>query len=612
MLLIQVVFLLTDISGQLYAATSLDTSNIAPITPAPTPNCGPSWGNVYPPQPTDNGTFFSISATAWNDIWAVGVYNHDSTHDLTLIEHWNGSQWSIIPSPNVGITGSYAINGLLGVAALSPGDVWAVGEYTFSNDGASEGSSEGSSGEGSLIEHWDGTEWSIVENPYTGTLRSISAVSANDIWAVGEYHPPVPGYKTFTLHWDGSAWSHVPSPNPNPQSHNVFRAVEAVAIDDVWAAGYYLSSAFPGGATLIEHWNGSEWSFVPSPNTSGGSVLYDIEAVSANDIWAVGGGAQYGVGGTLTLHWDGQVWSVVPSLQLGPGSGIFYGVTALATGDVWAVGRFRNEVTGANESLIAHWDGSRWSRVESQDPTNENFLYSVTGAPPNDVWAVGYYYPGSFVATLLAKHYARIFTDVPPEHTFYENIRCLACRGIISGYSDGTFRPGNDITRGQIAKMVSNAAGFVEPVDGQSFEDVPFGSPFYVFIERLYGRGHMGGYQCGLRESEPCVPPANRPYFRPNESATRGQISKIVSNAAGFAEPVSGQFYADVTADNPFYSEIMRLTVRGVMSGYPCGTVAHEPCDGEQRPYFRWGNTVTRGQASKIVANTFFPNCVTP
>jgi hypothetical protein len=204
------------------------------------------------------------------------------------------------------------------------------------------------------------------------------------------------------------------------------------------------------------------------------------------------------------------------------------------------------------------------------------------------------------------------FSDVPPNHTFYNEIRCLACRGIISGYSDGTFRPGNDVTRGQIAKMVSNAAGFQEPVSGQSFEDVPVGSPFYLFIERLYTRGHMGGYLCGLRTTEPCIPPLNRPYFRPNESATRGQISKIVSNAAGFVEPVTGQFYADVTTDNPFYNEIMRLTLRGVMSGYPCGTVPHEPCDSENRPYFRWGNNVTRGQASKIVANTFFPNCVTP
>ena len=207
------------------------------------------------------------------------------------------------------------------------------------------------------------------------------------------------------------------------------------------------------------------------------------------------------------------------------------------------------------------------------------------------------------------------FTDVPSNHTFYTNIRCLACRGIISGYIDGTFRPGNDITRGQIAKMVSNAANFHDPVTGQTYEDVPPSNTFYEWIERLTQRGVMGGYPCG-GPNEPCRP-GNRPYFRPFNNATRGQLSKIVSNAASYFEPVSGQFYTDVPSTNPFYAEIMRLTNREVMSGYNCGginpqTGQAEPCDAQNRPYFRWANNVTRGQASKIVANTFFPGCNTP
>ncbi|HKP54863.1 MAG TPA: S-layer homology domain-containing protein [Chloroflexia bacterium] len=203
------------------------------------------------------------------------------------------------------------------------------------------------------------------------------------------------------------------------------------------------------------------------------------------------------------------------------------------------------------------------------------------------------------------------FTDVPPDHPFYTWIRCLACRGIISGYSDGTFQPGNDITRGQIAKMVSNSAGFSENPGPQIYEDVPPASPFYAWINRLSMRGHMGGYPCGLVPEEPCEPPDNRPYFRPNASATRGQLAKIVSNAAGLGGTPTGLFFADVFEDNPFYVWIMRLTQLGVMSGYPCGEEG-EPCDGENRPYFRPFNNVTRGQASKIVANTFFPDCQTP
>ncbi|HKP54991.1 MAG TPA: S-layer homology domain-containing protein [Chloroflexia bacterium] len=201
------------------------------------------------------------------------------------------------------------------------------------------------------------------------------------------------------------------------------------------------------------------------------------------------------------------------------------------------------------------------------------------------------------------------FSDVEPSDPFYAYIQCLACRDIISGYTDGTFRPGNDITRGQIAKMVSNSAGFSEDPGPQIYEDVPPASPFYAFINRLSMRGHMGGYPCGLVPEETCEPPDNRPYFRPNASATRGQLAKIVSNAAGLGGDPTGLFYTDVPDDHTFYVWIMRLTQLGVMSGYPCGTIPEEPCDEENRPYFRPFNNVTRGQASKIVANTFFPAC---
>jgi hypothetical protein len=200
------------------------------------------------------------------------------------------------------------------------------------------------------------------------------------------------------------------------------------------------------------------------------------------------------------------------------------------------------------------------------------------------------------------------FTDVDESNTFFANITCLACRGIISGYDDGTFRPFNEITRGQIAKIVSNAAGFDEDSGAQIYEDVPAGNTFYQWINRLSMRGHIGGYPCGTVDAEPCVLPDNRPYFRPNQSATRGQLAKIVSNAAGNASTPSGVFYTDVQEDHTFYVWIMRLTELGVMGGYDCGGEG-EPCDSENRPYFRPFNNVTRGQASKIVANTFFPGC---
>jgi hypothetical protein len=204
------------------------------------------------------------------------------------------------------------------------------------------------------------------------------------------------------------------------------------------------------------------------------------------------------------------------------------------------------------------------------------------------------------------------FPDNNPGDTFYEYIQCLACKGVVTGYPDGMFHAERNITRGQISKMVSNAADFNEDPGDQIYQDVPPGSPYYPYINRLTNRGIMSGYPCPDRPAGGCSPD-NPVIFLPNANATRGQLSKIVSNAAGYNEAVSGQFYADVPPTgegSQFYEWIMRLTNRGVMSGYACGGPG-ETCDAQNRPYFRWNSDVTRGQASKIVANTFFPNCQT-
>ncbi|MDQ3930290.1 MAG: S-layer homology domain-containing protein, partial [Chloroflexota bacterium] len=206
------------------------------------------------------------------------------------------------------------------------------------------------------------------------------------------------------------------------------------------------------------------------------------------------------------------------------------------------------------------------------------------------------------------------YSDVPQGSTFYEFVRCLSCRGVLSGYPDNTFRPGNNVTRAQLAKIVSNAAGFNETPDQQLFQDVPPGDTFYDVVYRLAHNGAISGYPCGSVPGEPCVGPANRPYFRPGNNATRGQIAKIVYEAADYGgirfSPSGGQTFEDVPPASPFYQYIQALTDDGIMSGYPCGSTPSEPCVApNNRPYFRPGNNATRGQVAKIVNNTFFPNC---
>jgi amidase len=226
-----------------------------------------------------------------------------------------------------------------------------------------------------------------------------------------------------------------------------------------------------------------------------------------------------------------------------------------------------------------------------------------TGTPGSTVTAGT---TGTPQATTTPGTCAIEFVDVQPGSTFYPFVQCLACRNVLGGYADGTFRPNNGVTRGQLSKIVSNAAGWSESPGTQTFEDVAPGHTFYTFVERMASRGIIGGYVCGS-DGEPCGP-ENRPYFRPNNPATRGQITKIVSESRGYNDPVTGQSFEDVAPGSTFHLWVERLASRGIMSGYACGSEG-EPCGEGNRPYFRPGNNATRGQVAKIVSNSFFPEC---
>src|SRR5205814_10075922 len=100
--------------------------------------------------------------------------------------------------------------------------------------------------------------------PYDNFLTSISAASPTDIWAVGSWVTDPSGPQTSTLveHWDGAQWSIVPSPSPGSLGNDLF-GVTAIAQDDVWVVGAYFDE--PGGKPLIEHWDGAQWQLVASP-----------------------------------------------------------------------------------------------------------------------------------------------------------------------------------------------------------------------------------------------------------------------------------------------------------------------------------------------------------
>lgn len=207
---------------------------------------------------------------------------------------------------------------------------------------------------------------------------------------------------------------------------------------------------------------------------------------------------------------------------------------------------------------------------------------------------------------VVVRNSGGIFADVAPSNTFYPYIVCLADRSVLGGYPDGTFRPGNQVTRGQLAKIIANSAGFNETPTGQTFADVAPGSTFYDYVERIASRGIIGGYPCG-GPGEPCTT-GNKPYFRPGDNASRGQIAKIVAGAANLTGTPTRQTFADVPTNHTFYSFVEQLSANGAMSGYACGGTG-EACDSQNRPYFRPNVKTTRGQIAKIVSMSFFPEC---
>ena len=198
---------------------------------------------------------------------------------------------------------------------------------------------------------------------------------------------------------------------------------------------------------------------------------------------------------------------------------------------------------------------------------------------------------------------AAAFGDVPPGSRLYAPVECLVCRGLISGYGDGTFRPGAALTRGQAAKIVANAAGYGEPPTGQTFADIPPLQPFYPWVERLAARAIISGYACG-GPAEPCDAQA-RPYFRAYSLVTRGQLARFTALAAGFTGPATGQTFADVPPGHPLYLWVEQIAQRGLISGYTCGG-PDEPCNAGYQPYFRPAAPASRGQTAKIEATAFF------
>jgi photosystem II stability/assembly factor-like uncharacterized protein len=247
---------------------------------------GSAWNRLTSPTSRPLYAVKMISAT---DGWAVGKYG--------ARWHWDGSTWS-------DFTDYADFVGLYDIDFTSANDVWAVG-YDQSYDGK--------------IEHWDGSTWSSFSGPGC-QFRSVSAISADDVWIVGQYAEKIDYvwyYHPLRAHWDGSIWTVTII-----AGNNALNDVDMVSSNEGWDVG----------RGILEHYTGS-WEIFYSDPPVGFGILISIEMLSATDGWIVGGpdDNDYGV----IFHWDGINWTVIDN----PASRQLISVDMLSTNEGWAVGR---------------------------------------------------------------------------------------------------------------------------------------------------------------------------------------------------------------------------------------------------------------------------------
>jgi hypothetical protein len=287
--------------------------------------------------------------------------------------------------------------------------------------------------------------WKVVPSASTSSrstsLKAVAVAAPNDVWAVGWRDSSTSQiYTTATVieRWNGSAWTDVPSPSPGSSS-NRLNAVGVAGTNDVWAVGYSVG-ADQYYKTLIEHWDGAKWSVAVSPNAGRGSnnQLNGVAVVSSTDAWAVGSYANKFTNGgyqSLIEHWDGTSWRRIETPILG--SEVFlWGVAAVSASDVWAVGRYNDS---GGKTLVLHWNGVTWSVVTSpSDANGGDQLRAIAAVNANDIWAVG---SSSSGGTLTLHWNGATWSRVasPPGNGFYSVSAASASDVWAVGWISGGF-----------------------------------------------------------------------------------------------------------------------------------------------------------------------------
>jgi hypothetical protein len=324
----------------------------------------------------------AVAAASTKDAWAVGSFLPPSgggTVLQTLGEHFDGKRWTAFPLPDVGPN----INSLFGVSMLPDGQTWAAGYFV-----------NAAFHEETLIEHFDGRTWTVVPAPSPGVrqniLYGVAAVSHGDVWAVGGFQDGKDKWHPLALHWDGSSWTQVPVAEPG-ETGNVLYAVSASS-GGIFATGQQAGLHFPGKA-LVERWDGDDWEVVSSPADPGGTDI-SLGITVSNSVATVVGDRESSAAPytTFVAAGDGSGVRLVSSPNVGAGENDLFSAATALDGTTWAVGWLIDPTTGNHNTLVEHGVHGVWSVVDSPNPNpslGDNGLASVAVIPGGGLWAVG-------------------------------------------------------------------------------------------------------------------------------------------------------------------------------------------------------------------------------
>jgi hypothetical protein len=349
-----------------------------------------TWSVVPSPNlGTSRNILQGVSCPSAAFCMAVGYYYAGLRIPRGLIESWDGTRWSVVPSPRPG--GDEVLNGVTCTSATA---CMAVGFFGNAAKNLSE----------TLVESWDGTRWSVVPsaNRITSagggnTLAAISCASATACLAVGSFSAGSPHIKSLFESWDGTRWSLVPGSSPG--SNPVLDSISCISAVACTAAGtYYKRASGVVSSNLIESWDGARWSVVPNPDGAGYNGLSGVSCTSATACMAVGSVDLSTGSVTLIESWNGTHWSIVPSPNQA-GDNQLSGVSCTSAATCTAVGYYIPKAATA-KTLIESWNGTHWSLVPSPNPANNPVLNSISCVSMVACTAAGFRFSSGVYQTL--------------------------------------------------------------------------------------------------------------------------------------------------------------------------------------------------------------------